>query len=558
MLHAFLKKGSFQDSVSLMLISRDLSKADDLKRVSIMMGTPSNKDVFRETGMWHDTLDEAGPNDICVVIETEGASDAITDIVRDRMEAALLAMMQGRKSASYPIVHSYNRALRSLPDANITLISIAGMYAHEPALEALERGQHVMLFSDNVSVEKEVQLKTLGRQKKLLVMGPDCGTSVINGAPLAFANRMERGLGSIGIVGASGTGIQELCSQIALQGSGITHAIGLGGRDLSEAVGGLSALTALEMLDADPSTDVIAFVSKPPAERVRAKISEVMQGLRKPVVALFLGKNPTVRQEGNVYFAYTLDEAAQLALDLEKAVKSARHLPKVARQGILGLFSGGTLAAETAMLLGAALGLKADHEHKAGFMLHTDEHAVIDLGDDVYTRGRPHPMIDPSVRTERIDVIDEKTGVLLVDVVLGFGSHADPAGAVADSVKALQAKRSSPLVVIATVTGTEADPQVRSEQIARLEDAGIIVLNSPRQAVMLATLLVKPEACNKPEALLKEAVSPVLVKEPAVINIGLREFADDLQTNDVRCVFYQWAPACGGDERLQALLKLMQ
>lgn len=551
MLHAFLKKGSFQDSVSLMLISRDLSKADDVNRVSIMMGTPANKDVFRETGLWHDLLNDAGPNDICVVIDSD-AGEEIVDQIRERMENAFANLAKGRKSATFPIVHSFKRAVEVLPKSNIALISIAGMYAHEPAMQALKSGRHVMLFSDNVSVEREVELKTYGREHGLLVMGPDCGTSFINGAPLAFANRMNRG--PIGIVGASGTGIQELCSQIALQGGGITHALGLGGRDLTEKVGDLSAMTALEMLSKDPDTKVIAFVSKPPAASVREKISSLMQTLGKPVVALFLGTAPVKRREENVFFAYTLDEAARLAMELTHAIDASAGLPDVAGKHILGLFTGGTLASETAMLLSEAIGVPQDAAHKEGYMLHADGHAVIDLGDDVYTRGRPHPMIDPSVRTERIDMLDQSpdVGVLLMDVVLGFGSHPDPAGAVSESVKALRERRKEPLVVIASVTGTEEDPQVRSAQIEKLVDAGIIVTAGPRESVMLAVQLTAQKATAA-----AGEVPALLTEEPQIINIGLREFAEDLQTSKIRCVFYQWAPPCQGNERLQKLLAKM-
>ncbi len=552
MLHAFLKKGSFQDSVSLMLISRDLSKADDVNRVSIMMGTPANKDVFRETGLWHELLSEAGPNDICVVIDSDEDEDII-DIIDNRLETAFANLANGRKAATFPVVHTFKRASDVLPDSNIALISIAGIYAHEPALQALQSGRHVMLFSDNVSVEKEIELKTYGREHGLLVMGPDCGTSIINGAPLAFANRMPRG--SIGIVGASGTGIQELCSQIALQGGGITHALGLGGRDLSENVGGISAVTALEMLAHDPDTRVIAFVSKPPAPAVREKVAAAMQMLDKPVVALFLGTVPAKRREGNVFFAYTLDEAARLAMELAQTEAVVDRLPNVAGKRILGLFTGGTLASETAMLLSEALDIPQDTAHADGYMLHADGHAVIDLGDDVYTRGRPHPMIDPSVRSERIDSLIQETdfGVLLIDVVLGFGSHADPAKAVAEAVKTVRKQRREPLIVIASVTGTEEDPQIRSVQIEKLREAGIVITSGPRESVMLAVRLT----ANRQGAA-EDDVPSLLAKQPQVINIGLREFAQDLQSCGVRCVLHQWAPACQGNERLQKLLARMQ
>lgn len=549
MLYAFLNKGSFQDSVSLMLVSRDLSKGDDVNRVSIMMGTPANKDVFRETGMYHELLDEAGPNDICVVIDTNVEDPSICAQIQARMDEAFKKMASGRKASTYPVVHSLARAQKVLPDANLALISVAGMYAGDVAKEALLANKNVLLFSDNVSVEKEVELKTLGQSKGLIVMGPDCGTSIIHGAPLAFSNVTKPG--PVGIVGASGTGIQEIVSQLAHQDIGITHAIGLGGRDLSEAVGGISAQMALGMLDKDSETKVVVFVSKPPAPSVRAKISTLMRELHKPVVALFLGSVPQKRQEGNVYFAYTLDEAARLAKDLVAIETLSQGLPAV-NDHVLGLYTGGTLASESAMLLGEALALPLDHEHKDGFMLHTDKVQVIDLGDDVYTRGRPHPMIAPSVRGERIEVVPDEVGVLLMDVVLGFGGALDPAGAVVESLETLKRHRQSPLVVIATVTGTEGDPQHYDEQVQKLKDAGVILVPSTRYAVMLAHYLM-----NKGQEAAGEAPA-LLTQTPAVINIGLRDFANDLQTNEVKCVHYQWAPQCGGDERLQKLLALMK
>ncbi len=553
MLHAFLKKGSFQDSVSLMLISRDLSKGDDVNRVSIMMGTPANKDVFRETGMWHDLLNEAAPNDICIVIDSDRQDDSIIGIVREHLEQAFVALTQGRKQQHFPVVHSFRRAQAALPKANLALISIAGAYAHDPAEQALKAGMHVMLFSDNVDVSTERRLKEMGRERNLLVMGPDCGTAIVNGAPLAFANRMKQG--PIGIVGASGTGIQELCSQIALQGSGITHALGLGGRDLSEKIGGISALMALDMLSKDPASKVIAFVSKPPAPSVKEKVTQAMLNLGKPVVALFLGEVPAVRQKDNVFFAYTLDEAAQLAADLAHTESLRETLPNVHGKKIAGLYSGGTLAAETSMLMGQALGLPEDHEHAEGFMLRADGNTIVDLGDDMYTRGRPHPMIDPSVRNEKIIALARQSdvGVLMLDVVIGFGSHQNPAGEVADAVKTLMQKRGeNPLIVLATVTGTADDPQDRDAQVAELRDAGIIVAGSTREAVMLATRLVSagPASNTGTPAILKD--------EPQAINIGLRGFAEDLQTGQVSVVHYQWAPSCGGDERMRSILEQLQ
>lgn len=554
MLHATLIKGSFQDSVTLMVLSRDLSQAPYVNRVSVMMGTPANKDVFRETGLWHPALEAATPNDLCVVVDCDDPDPAVADRVAAELKERLARMARDRRASGYAVARSWRRARQLLPDANLALVSVAGHYAAEPARQALEDGCHVMMFSDNVSYEQELELKSIARDKGLIVMGPDCGTAIVNKAPLAFANRVPAG--PIAIVGASGTGIQELSSQIARLGAGITHAIGLGGRDLSERIGGISALTALDMVARDPDSRVVAFVSKPPAPAVRTRIFERMLALGKPVVALFLGERPSRREFGNVHLAGTLDEAAALAVELAAADAQAARLPHVAGRGVCGLYTGGTLAAEAALLLAETLDLAPDASHDEGYMLRAGGHRIIDLGDDAYTRGRPHPMIDPTLRSDMIRGLadDPAYGVLLLDIVLGFGGHRDPAGEAAAAVAAMRAARcdSAPIVVIATVTGTAADPQDRASQIAKLEEAGIVVADSVRAAVMLAVRAITPAAptSGEPPALLRA--------EPAVVNIGLRGFADDLSANGVRVVHQQWEPVAGGNPRLQRLVALMQ
>ena len=411
-----------------------------------------------------------------------------------------------------------------------------------------------MMFSDNVGIEQEFELKTLARARGLLFMGPDCGTAIINSAPLAFSNRVPSG--AIAVIGASGTGIQELTSQIARLGGGITHALGLGGRDLSERIGGISAMTALDLVARDTASRVIAFVSKPPAPAVKARILEAMQALGKPVVALFLGERPDRRNIGEVHLARTLDEAAALAFELSRVDERASSLPGFAGRGICGLYTGGTLAAEAALLLAEALALEHEAAHADGYMLRAGSHRIVDLGDDAYTRGRPHPMIDPASRNEMIlDLADEAAiGVLLLDIVLGYGAHPDPAGEAARAVKALRAARGdkAPIVAIATLTGTAGDPQDLNGQIAALEEAGVLIAASTRAAVLLAARLVAAQAQSDGEA------PALLVAPPRVVNIGLRSFADDLHANGVRLVHQQWQPAAGGNERLQRLIARMQ
>ena len=550
MIYAFIKKGSFQDSVSLMIISRKLSERPEVDQVSVMMGTPANKSMLDSTGFWHDDFADATPNDICVAVRTEGEQPEILDLIREQLEKELSAIANASGS-SHQLVKArrFESACQKLPQANLLLVSVAGEYAASVAREGLQANKNVMLFSDNVSLEQEVELKTMARERGLIVMGPDCGTAMIAGSPLAFANVLPEG--GIGVIGASGTGIQEITSQIALHQQGISHAIGLGGRDLSADVGGISALTALEMLAADDATRVMAFVSKPPSPQVRTRIIAAMQKVGKPVVALFLGSKPEQRREGNVWLANSLSDAARLAVLLMRVAQQRRAQPEVAGKGIYGLYAGGRLAAGAAMLLSAGLGVPVSESHDQGVMLDAGGHRIVDLGDDSYTLGRPHPMIDPTTRSIEIEKLAAfpDVGVLLLDVVLGYGACADPAGAVVEAVDQVRAKRTAPLVVIATLTGTEGDPQGRSEQEEKLREAGVAVVETLEEAVLLAVSLTHHQNHNIPQT------HSALLAGVQVINAGLRSFALDLQSSGTPVVHYQWAPVAGGNARLASLLK---
>lgn len=550
MIYAFIKKGSFQDSVSLMIISRKLSERPEVDQVSVMMGTPANKAMLDSTGFWHADFAEATPNDICVAVRTHDEQPEILELIREQLEKELSAIASASGSSQQLLkARRWESACQKLPQANLLLVSVAGEYAASVAKEGLLAGKNVMMFSDNVPLAQEVALKTLAREKGLIVMGPDCGTAMIAGSPLAFANVLPEG--GIGVIGASGTGIQEVTSQIALHQQGISHAIGLGGRDLSAEVGGISALTALEMLAADDATRVIAFVSKPPSPQVRTRIINAMQNVGKPVVALFLGNKPEQRREGNVWLADSLSDAAQLAVLLMRVAQQRLIQPEVAGKGIYGLYAGGTLAAEAAMLLSSGLGVPVSESHDAGVMLDAQGHRIVDLGDDSYTLGRPHPMIDPTTRSIEIEKLAAMpdVGVLLLDVVLGYGACADPAGAVVEAVEKVRAARSAPLVTIATITGTDADPQGRSGQIDILREAGIAVVETLEEAVLLAISLTHHQDAHP------SAEPGTLLDGVQVINAGLRSFALDLQSSGTPVVHYQWAPIAGGNARLASLLK---
>jgi FdrA protein len=353
---------------------------------------------------------------------------------------------------------------------NMAVISVPGRYAAREAKIALSNGMHVFMFSDNVTLEDEKRLKEKAHKKGLLVMGPDCGTGIIKGVPVAFTNNVTPG--KIGIVGASGTGIQEITTIIDRLGEGVTNAIGTGGRDLSEKIGAITIMDSINAMEEDKDTEVVIVISKPPAEKVRNQVVERLRHFKKPVVTLFLGEKPEVHEE-NFYHAYTLDEAARIAVrllrnesvhgDKFKVNVDKTFCPKE-KKTIKGYYSGGTLAAEAAMMIRDTLDLSVPLGKQAGYMLNTEGHIVVDLGDDVYTQGKPHPMIDPTKRVEcmREAAKDSSTGVILFDIVLGYGSHEDMAGALLPAIKELQEKakeENRDLYFVTTICGTRKDYQ---------------------------------------------------------------------------------------------------
>jgi FdrA protein len=444
-----VERGRYLDSVALMRVSRRIAALRGVESAALMIGTPSNKALLRDAGLLSPEGEAAQPDDLLIAVRAADPGAALELASRLLAEPAQPVAERLRRA------RTLDAALALEPQANLALVSVPGEFAAAEARKALERGLNVMVFSDNVPIADEVALKRLAAERGLLLMGPDCGTALIGGAPLAFANVVPRG--DVGIVSASGTGLQEVSSLIARMGGGISHGIGVGGRDLDERVGALGMLAGIELLDADPSTRTLVLISKPPAPRVAQKVLERAQRSAKRVVVCFLGENGS-----------TLTAAAEAALG-RKLESSVNQLPK-ARGAVRGLYCGGTLAAEAAVVLRAA---NAPGE-------------CIDLGDDRFTRGRPHPMIEPELRDEHVAraLADPAVGVLLFDVVLGYGAHADPAGVL------VQALRGARKPAIASVTGTEQDPQDWSRQVAALRDAGVVVASSNAHAAALAASAV--------------------------------------------------------------------
>ena len=570
MLHTVIKKNLYQDSVSLMLLTNHLSAMDGVERISVMMGTPSNKDIMKGSGLFTEELDAASPNDLCVVAET-----ADIDSVVKELENFLESKTAASEATAYSTVRTWEMAGQKLSDADLAIISIVGEHAAAEANKALDRDLNVFLFSDNVSVEDELQLKQKAAEKGLIVMGPDCGTGILNGVPIAFANVVEKG--NIGIVGASGTGIQEVSAIIGRNGGGVSHAIGTGGRDLASEIGALTTIQSLRVLDADKDTDVLVFISKPPAPEVREKVIDVFKTLSKPVVAIFMGDKPQ-EQHDNIHYAWTLEDTAVKALELAEAGKVSverilagnEDLQKVkennSQRFIKGYYCGGTLALEAAMILQDEFGLDPDAEHSDGMMLHYEGHEVIDLGDDAYTQGRAHPMIDPTFRVDKVKeaAVNPETAIILLDNVIGYGAHEDMAGVFApviEKAKKEAADEGRAFIAIASVTGTAQDPQVYQDQVDKLEAAGVIVTESNAQATKLAAEIIEhlngevvAEKTETPVAADLAKVYELISDKPKVVNIGLTGFADTVQENGGQVVQYQWAPIAGGDKRLTKIL----
>jgi FdrA protein len=499
-----VRKSFYQDSVTLMRLTRDMEAVAGVARAAAMMGTPQNLALLRDAGLLAAEGEAAGSTDLVIAVLADSAAAA--DAARAAAEQALTARRGPAGPAAAPRPRTLAAALRALPGANVALISVPGVYAGAEALKALRAGLHVMLFSDNVPVATEVELKTLARARGLLLMGPDCGTAIVGGVPLGFANAVPRG--RIGIAAASGTGLQAVTCHVTAAGEGVSHALGVGGRDLSDEVGGLMMERALAALAADAGTEVVCVVGKPPGVRTLPKLEEWLARLGKPWVAcLVAGAASPARILGAPHVAATLEDAALAAVALARGARPApvefsapaaaiARLVEQARgpmgrdqRFVCGVYSGGTLAYEAIGLLKARLADVAPGLTGGG-----RGHRVVDLGEDVFTVGRPHPMIDGAVRREWIEKegADPQTAVLLLDVVLGYGAAPDPAGEILPAIRRAReaaAAAGRHLAGVASVCGTERDPQGRAAQVAALESAGVVVMPSNAQAARLAALI---------------------------------------------------------------------
>ena len=480
-----VRSGAYVDSVTLMQVSRRVSAVPGVHAALVAMATELNLELA--DGMGFAVPGDTVPTQMLVAVEADD---------EDALAAGLAEVDRALAEAARPAVSSFGAApppatvaaaLRDPEPGTVVLVSTPGANAFADALDGVEAGLLTMVFSDNVPVEQEIALKERAARTGALVMGPDCGTAVVGGVGLGFANVVRPG--PVGIVAASGTGAQHLMTLLDGAGVGVAHCLGVGGRDLSGAVGGRSTLQALDLLDADPDTTLVVVVSKPPATEVAEKVRAHAATLATPVLFCLLGAG----QPDLTATAASVVEAAG------GTWTAPEHWPGAVSTGrpggsLRGLFAGGTLCDEAMIIAADRLGpvasnIPLDPAWALGADLASRGHTMVDFGDDRLTQGRPHPMIDGSLRVERLlrEVEDPGCGVLLLDVVLGLGAADDPATELAGPVRTATA---AGVPVVVSVVGTGDDPQGVRRQCAALHDAGAHIHLSNASAARAALALL--------------------------------------------------------------------
>lgn len=511
-IRTIIKKNTYFDSVSLMALSTRANEIEGIKQVNIAMGTDMNKDVLKNVGLYTEDIEEAGKGDLMIVVE--GVEGYDPDLLVEKIEAAMVRKDDSKESVDM-VYSGVEAAVEDNKDSNVAVVSVPGAYASRVARKALGKGLHVMMFSDNVTLEEEISLKREAHEKGLLMMGPDCGTAIINGKGLCFANKVRRG--NIGIVAASGTGAQEVSVRIHDFGGGVSQLIGTGGRDLSAEVGGIMMLDGIRALANDDETEIIVLVSKPPAKEVSEKIYKEIKSVSKPVVICFIGGNKEEIEASGAYYGKTTKQAALQAVILsgvpeETINKHSLNLPLIEeikeklnphQKYIRGLFCGGTICEEVASLVrekypNVYSNIAKNPSYRLENLNESREHTFIDFGDDQFTQGKPHPMIDPSLRLERIvkEAKDPEVGVIAIDIILGYGSHQDPVEITLSAIKEAKdvaEKEGRHIEILAFVLGTELDPQNFDLQVKKLMDEGVTISSSSENTGLLSRGFVEKE-----------------------------------------------------------------
>lgn len=553
-----IRAGAYFDSVVLMQLQKALAGLPGVLDAGVVMATPANLELLEASGLLTPEAKTAKADDLLIVVkgtDTAAATQALSQVNE---------LLQRRRATTSQTFRpkSLAAAAKQLPQAQWVLISVPGRFAAGVARDALDQGKHVFLYSDNVTLADEIQLKQTARDKGLLVMGPDCGTAIINGIGLGFANRVRRG--RIGLVAASGTGLQAVSTHIHNLRGGISQAFGTGGRDLKADVGAITTHQGLQFLAHDPDTEVIVLISKPPAPQVVTGLVAAAQQINKPVIINFIGYPPPARQLGNVLFATTLAEAAELAIEIKRLeterLEDRQSLSLSVSQSpsfLRGLFSGGTLAYEAVLGLQAVLSplfsnVPITTEQKLADPLVSQGHTILDLGEDIFTQGRLHPMMDNDLRLRRLrqEAADPETGLIWLDIVLGEGAHPDPAHELAPAIAAIKQNRPDVEVVV-LIIGTDEDPQDVNKQMEAFAAAGATLFRHPTEALLHITRCFPPVS--------QSPSLPVSLSSPlSALNIGVESFYDSLIGQGVEAVQVEWRPPAGGNEKLMALLAKMK
>jgi FdrA protein len=520
MIRTIIRENDYHDSVFLMNIAEQVQGVEGLKQIVIVMGTETNKTLLRDLGMLDFQASAATTNDMIIAIEVE-KEEMIEEILIKINNLLSQKPKKDKETMNFP---SLEMALRDSPEVNLALISVPGEFAANEAKKVVMKGINAFIFSDNVPIAEELELKNLASSKGVFVMGPGCGTSLINGIAIGIMSAVRPG--PIGIVGASGSGIQTIAALIDRSGLGISQAIGTGGRDLSDEVGGITMMQGIEFFEADGNTKVLVIVSKPPGPKTLNRILERISRCRKPVVINILGGDRELLEKSGSISASTLEEAAIQAVNQvkgESTGKSVRKYVPLSRNKktislinseinkfgsqqkyLRGLFCGGTLCEEAILILKDFIDNLYSNVSLPDCLPLRDvntshENCLIDMGAEEFTRGKPHPVLEPEILKPRLwkEGSDPEVAVVLLDFILGYGAHPDPAGVLAETITLIKERAKEEnrhLSIVASVCGTENDPQNLYNQENKLRESDVIVMPSSAKAAFLSGLIILEKA----------------------------------------------------------------
>ena len=504
----YIEKNRYYDSVFLMKIAGKLAQTEDIDNASIGMGTPLNKETICDLGLDTEEMNSAGPNDLIIAVRAK--DEEACSRAKEEFAKLVSERNSGNMQNSF---RSIAGAKNAIPDANLAIISVAGEYAAAEAKRALMNDMNVFMFSDNVDIGDEVELKNLALKKGKFMMGPGCGLSFINGAAIGLCSMVNRG--DIGLAGASGSGIQTVMVLVHRNGFGISHAIGTGGRDMSDEVGGITMIQSIKALENDEGTKVIALISKPPAHSALLKVIDVIKKCKKPVVVQFLNGDNKILEENGIMYSETFDETAKKVMELscghgvemkkifDENIDTDAEISKFSprQKYFRAILCGGSLADETQILWRKSAGeIYSNVALDKKFMLpdpfSSIKNTVIDIGDETFTKGRAHVAIDPTARVNRFvkEARDPETAVIYLDFLLGYALHPDPASVMSKVIceeKERAKKEGRNLTVIATICGSDLDPQDFDKQAEILRKSGVIIADTNVKAVNLAMKIIK-------------------------------------------------------------------